>query len=92
MTPCPICDDTGWVCENHPNAPWGGMSGRPDACYCGGAGAPCSCNTDPLNDPRGRLDIVWRPPPAQAPATGSATTADAQRQPEPQHNTDRVEV
>ena len=38
---CIPCDDTGWVCENHPDQPWEG----PHACTCGGAGAPCRrCN------------------------------------------------
>jgi lipocalin-like protein len=25
---CEFCDDTGWVCENHPERPWGRMSNR----------------------------------------------------------------
>ncbi|TWB66650.1 hypothetical protein [Bradyrhizobium sacchari] len=37
MQPCTICDDTGWVCENHPDRPWDG----PRGCTCGGAGVPC---------------------------------------------------
>jgi hypothetical protein len=37
MINCLRCEDTGWVCENHPNQPWQG----PHACTCGGAGAPC---------------------------------------------------
>lgn len=37
---CRNCDNTGWVCENHPQRPWDGESGRHDACGCG-AGAPC---------------------------------------------------
>jgi hypothetical protein len=41
---CQICDDAGWVCENHPDKPWDGTSSRADACGCG-AGAPCkACN------------------------------------------------
>lgn len=37
---CTICDGQGWVCENHPDKPWGdGLS-----CPCGGAGAPCVCH------------------------------------------------
>ena len=32
---CLVCDDTGWVCENHPDQPWHGLH----ACACGGAGA-----------------------------------------------------
>jgi hypothetical protein len=30
---CLCCEDTGWVCENHPDQPWEG----PHACSCGGA-------------------------------------------------------
>ena len=38
---CFRCDDSGWVCENHPERPWQG----PRACQCGGAGMPClRCN------------------------------------------------
>lgn len=38
---CFICEDSGWVCENHMDRPWEG----PHACGCGGAGAPCpNCN------------------------------------------------
>jgi hypothetical protein len=38
---CPCCDDTSWVCEDHPDQPWEG----PHACRCGAAGAPCPhCN------------------------------------------------
>ena len=38
---CLLCEDTGWVCENHPDRPRDG----PRACDCGGAGAPCPvCN------------------------------------------------
>jgi hypothetical protein len=36
--PCTICDNTGWVCENHPDRPWGGGT-RLDVCGCG-AGNP----------------------------------------------------
>jgi len=38
---CAWCDNTGWVCEDHPNRPWLGISSRADACHCGGAGVPC---------------------------------------------------
>lgn len=45
---CPQCFDTGHVCENHPDRPWGGMccdTGTKGACEhgsCGcGAGMPC---------------------------------------------------
>ncbi|MGY4154303.1 hypothetical protein ACVINW_000145 [Bradyrhizobium sp. USDA 4461] len=38
---CILCDNTGWVCENHPDQPWTGNH----ACWCGGAGAPYpQCN------------------------------------------------
>ena len=37
---CANCDGQGWVCENHPEVPWG----EGDGC-CGGAGMPCACNS-----------------------------------------------
>jgi hypothetical protein len=37
---CRNCAGEEWVCENHPDRPWDGMSNREDACGCG-AGAPC---------------------------------------------------
>lgn len=43
MVGCGKCDGQGWVCENHADKPWGGMSERDDACSCG-AGMPCKCN------------------------------------------------
>ena len=47
---CALCEDSGWVCENHPQRPWEGEHG----CTCGGAGAPCPlCNvTNDRNSPR----------------------------------------
>lgn len=39
-TICATCDDTGHVCENHPDRPWGGISAVDTACCCG-AGEPC---------------------------------------------------
>jgi hypothetical protein len=49
MATCPLCDDCGWVCENHPSKPWEGER----ACQCGGAGMPCHyCNmSDELSPP-----------------------------------------
>lgn len=35
---CRVCDNTGWVCENHPDRPWDTL--REDSCTCG-AGMPC---------------------------------------------------
>lgn len=40
IEPCRVCDGEQWVCENHRDRPWGGLSSRPDACECG-AGSPC---------------------------------------------------
>jgi hypothetical protein len=41
MTVCKRCDDSGWVCEEHPGRPWAGLH----ACNCGAAGMPCPvCN------------------------------------------------
>lgn len=37
---CRNCDGQEWVCENHTDRPWEGMSTREDACSCG-AGMPC---------------------------------------------------
>jgi hypothetical protein len=49
---CPVCDDTGWVCEAHPDPPWGFFSDRADACQCGGAGMPCTaCNPSDAEQP-----------------------------------------
>lgn len=56
---CNNCDSTGWVCENHPHKPWGGVSDRSDACDCG-AGEPCMI----CNPSFGRND-----PPRMPPAT-----------------------
>jgi hypothetical protein len=54
---CSVCDDTGWVRENHPDRPWRGNSQRADPCDCG-AGMPCeACN------PCGGIDE----PPAKSP-------------------------
>lgn len=41
---CNNCEDFRWVCENHPNKPWLGLSNSPFGCECG-AGTPCTeCN------------------------------------------------
>ena len=38
---CARCDNSHWVCEEHPDQPWLGAR----ACICGAAGAPCPvCN------------------------------------------------
>lgn len=36
---CQICNDTGWVCEDHPDKPWDDE--HQDNC---GPGMPCKCN------------------------------------------------
>jgi hypothetical protein len=44
---CPICSGARWVCEAHPDWPWGDVAG---ACTCGAPGKPCDiCN--PSNGP-----------------------------------------
>jgi hypothetical protein len=49
---CPVCDDTGWVCEAHPDLPWGFFSDRADACQCGGGGMSCPvCNPSDAEHP-----------------------------------------
>jgi hypothetical protein len=49
---CPICDDTGWVCEAHPDRPSEMFSQRADACDCGGAAMPCLiCNPSDAEQP-----------------------------------------
>jgi hypothetical protein len=65
IIPCTNCDSTGWVCENHRDRPWDGVSGRLDACGCG-AGAPCTkcnvCNADnpPRMPPGSEIIEYWR--------------------------------
>lgn len=39
---CLICGGQGWVCENHPERPWAGVSTAANACECG-PGMPCAC-------------------------------------------------
>lgn len=36
---CKKCDDSGWVCEDHPDIAWKEGEG-----CCGGAGMMCTCN------------------------------------------------
>lgn len=44
---CLNCYDCGWVCEEHRDQPWAGVSNVAHACDCGGAGSPCSvCEWD----------------------------------------------
>jgi hypothetical protein len=49
---CAVCDDTGWVCEAHPDRPFRGFSSRTDACDCIGVGMPCeACNHSDADHP-----------------------------------------
>jgi hypothetical protein len=49
---CNICRGGRWVCEDHPDKPWDGASDAPEACHCGGAGAPCpACNPSDSEHP-----------------------------------------
>lgn len=52
---CPGCGGERWVCEDHPDRPWGEGEG-----CCGGAGAPCPvCNTGLVPEyPPGSIE-VW---------------------------------
>ena len=43
---CENCDDTGLVCENHPDRPFTLGSKRADACECG-PGMPCEVCNEP---------------------------------------------
>lgn len=56
---CPTCDNSGWVCENHPDVPWDDG----DADCCGGAGMPCrDCNPcDAQTPPRlpAGSRVIW---------------------------------
>ncbi len=57
---CPLCDDAGWVCENHPDRPSDcGNSTRP--CTCGGAGMPCPMCNEPAPGKRPRLPTGFVP-------------------------------
>lgn len=56
-TACSNCNDTGHVCENHPDQAWGGLCCEHlgaawlcehGACHCGGAGMPCPTCCGPI--------------------------------------------
>lgn len=46
MDVCEHCQDTGYVCENHPEHAWAGVTGAEEC--CGGAGMPCTLCCDPI--------------------------------------------
>lgn len=45
---CKICEDVGWVCEEHQDKPMEHIIDKkfpfPLKEHCGGAGIPCKCN------------------------------------------------
>lgn len=49
---CPHCQDTGWVCEAHPDKAFdsglGGFAATDNACDCGAAGMTCDCECTAL--------------------------------------------
>ena len=58
---CPLCDGARWVCEAHPDRPWG-VEGE---CGCGEPGMPCVCNPssgrdDPPDPPPGFTSTARR--------------------------------
>ena len=58
---CETCDDTGWVCENHPDRPSDcGGSKRADVCGCG-AGMPCRVCNQPATGERPRMPADFVP-------------------------------
>jgi hypothetical protein len=54
---CKICNDTGWVCDRHPDRPYAIFSERWDACDCA-PGRACVCNKDPVRDGRHGAKIL----------------------------------
>jgi len=67
MYQCNACDNTGWVCEDHPDRP-SDCGNSPRACACGAAGRPCRvcsrptpCERPPLPGfvPRNDADNGW---------------------------------
>jgi hypothetical protein len=58
---CELCDDTGWVCEDHGDRPVKADSKRSDACDCPAA-MPCpDCNAgDPPRPPPGMRVAIDR--------------------------------
>ena len=58
VTDCKNCGGTGWVCENHTDRVWRGVSDDVTACGCGD-GAPCAiCNSE--ESPKTRWDYPRR--------------------------------
>jgi hypothetical protein len=62
LVKCSLCEDCGWVCENHRFRPWEGAR----ACKCGEAGMPNpSCNVPDVGEtprmPKGFRTEAGRP-------------------------------
>jgi len=56
---CPVCEDVGWVCENHRDTPWREPRKGERGCECG-AGDPCpACNS--LSGERPRMEEGFTP-------------------------------
>ncbi len=58
---CTVCDDTGWVCENHPDRPSDCCGNSKRACTCGGAGKPCPMCNQPAPGERPRMPADFVP-------------------------------
>jgi hypothetical protein len=61
MPKCKTCQDEGWVCEAHPDAPWNAK--LPGGCQCN-AGEPCpDCNFSLGRDDPPRMPPSFEPHP-----------------------------
>jgi hypothetical protein len=60
MYQCTACDNTDWVCEDHPDRP-SDCGNSPRACACGAAGRPCLICNQPGNGERRRLPAGFVP-------------------------------
>jgi hypothetical protein len=54
---CPRCYGARWVCEAHPNEPWGGDHSK----RCDGARMPCPDCNEPYEDERPDMDPDFVP-------------------------------
>src|ERR1700743_1798449 len=53
---CTVCEDVGWVCEDHRDMPWDRLHPR-----CSSAGMPCpNCNLSDPRPPAGGSGSVWK--------------------------------
>ena len=56
---CGTCQGARWVCEDHPDRPWG--NSHPNSCRCGGAGMPCRVCNVPNEGERPALPTDFTP-------------------------------